>query len=583
MDSAVFVRHYLNLTVTMSAVRGVRRVKVTFWEEFLRVLLHKPVPALAALYWYVTRRRVRGRNRLRVASADLPFAYSLWIAQNECASAAQRQFSASAEQSVMPAQFVVQIHSADGVSEADLQASISSVERQIYREWRLADIATSPTIIASAGKPIEFLVPLRAGDLFATTALSRFAEALEANPAATVLYGDQDRIDAKGKRTRPWFKPQWNEELFLAQDYLTSAVALEGSLAQFAAAQSGEDLSSLLLAATSRASTIVHVPHVLVHVAQEAPLDGSRIEKVARHLAPAGAACAPGPFGTVKVRWPLPEEPPLVSIVIPTKDKLDVLRPCVDSLLARTAYPNFEILIVDNESVEAGTLRFLNRVKRDRRIRVLRYDRPFNYSAINNFAAAQAHGAYLCLLNNDTEVVAADWLTELMRQAVRPHVGAVGAKLLYDDGSIQHAGVTVGIGGAAGHAHRNLPSDQPGFFCLPHVAHFVSAVTGACLAVEKRKFDEVGGFDEEQLAIAFNDVDLCLKLQAAGWRNVYVPHAVLVHHESKSRASDLAPSQLERYQRELAVLQERWGTKTFQDPLHNPNLDRYSETYVMRL
>lgn len=583
MDSAVFVGHYLNLAVTISAVRAIRRVEVTFWEEFLRVLLRKPVPALAALYWYVTRRRVRGRNRLRVASADLPFAYSIWIAQNECANAAKPERGSQIEETALAWRFLVQIHSADGVSETELQASIASVESQIYPGWRLADIATNATIRASAAKPNEFLVPLRAGDHLAEMALLRFAEALEANPAANVLYGDEDRIGPRGKRSRPWFKPRWNEELFLAQDYLSSAVAIEGSLAQLALVQSGDDLSALLLAATSAAGTIVHVPHVLAHVGQEAPLDACRIEKVARHVAPTGATCAPGPFGTVKVGWPLPEQLPLVSVVIPTKDKLDVLQPCVDSLLAQTAYPNFEILIVDNGSVEARTLSFLEAVKRDPRVRVLRYDRPFNYSAINNFAAGQAHGGYLCLLNNDTEVLEPEWLTELMRYAVRPHVGAVGAKLLYEDGSIQHAGVTVGIGGAAGHAHRNLPGDEPGFFCLPHVAHFVSAVTGACLAVEKRKFTEVGGFDEKQLAIAFNDVDLCLKLEAAGWRNVYVPHAVLVHHESKSRASDLAPAQFERYRRELTVLQERWGTTTYQDPLHNPNLDRYSETYVIRL
>jgi GT2 family glycosyltransferase len=155
--------------------------------------------------------------------------------------------------------------------------------------------------------------------------------------------------------------------------------------------------------------------------------------------------------------------------------------------------------------------------------------------------------------------------------------------LLYQDGTIQHAGVVIGIGDAAGHAHRFLPANSPGYFKMPHVAQFVSAVTAACLVVEKAKYEAVGGLDEKHLAVAFNDVDLCLKLQSAGWRNVYVPHAVLVHHESKSRGSDLQPQQVDRYRRELATLQDRWGTKTYQDPLHNPNLDRYNETYVFRL
>ena len=214
---------------------------------------------------------------------------------------------------------------------------------------------------------------------------------------------------------------------------------------------------------------------------------------------------------------------------------------------------------------------------------MLRYREPFNYSAINNFAARHARGSYLCLLNNDTEVVEPSWLTELMRYAVRSDVGAVGAKLLYEDGSIQHAGVVVGIGDAAGHPHRFLPAGRPGYFRMAHVPQFISAVTGACLVVEKSKFEAVGGLDEEKLAVAYNDVDLCLKLEAAGWRNVYVPHAVLLHHESKSRGNDMAPAQFGRYSRELTVLQERWKTKTYEDPLHNPNLDRYSETYVLRL
>jgi GT2 family glycosyltransferase len=214
---------------------------------------------------------------------------------------------------------------------------------------------------------------------------------------------------------------------------------------------------------------------------------------------------------------------------------------------------------------------------------VLSYKAPYNFSAINNFAARQATGSFLCLLNNDTEVVEPDWLTEMMRYAVQPNIGAVGAKLLYEDGTIQHAGVVVGVGGAAGHAHRFARADQPGYFRQPHVSQYVSAVTAACLVVAKEKYDAVRGLDEDHLPVAFNDVDLCLKLQRAGWRNVYVPHAVLLHHESKSRGSDFAPERVERYRAELRTLQERWGTKTYQDPLHNPNLDRGSETYVIRI
>jgi GT2 family glycosyltransferase len=285
----------------------------------------------------------------------------------------------------------------------------------------------------------------------------------------------------------------------------------------------------------------------------------------------------------VKVEWPLPQPLPLVSIIVPTKDKLELLQPCIESVLEQTDYDQFEIVIVDNGSVEERTADYLAAIGKNSKVRVIAYPHDYNFSAINNFAAHEARGTFLCLLNNDTEVVNAGWLTELMRYAVREDIGAAGAKLLYDDGTIQHAGVVIGIGDAAGHAHRFLPGHEPGYFCQPHVAQFVSAVTAACLVVEKRKFEAVGGLDENSLAVAFNDVDFCLKLEKAGWRNVYVPHAVLVHHESKSRGKDISPANIDRYQRELNVLQERWGTKTYEDPLHNPNLDRYSETFVIRL
>jgi GT2 family glycosyltransferase len=377
--------------------------------------------------------------------------------------------------------------------------------------------------------------------------------------------------------------------MFFADDYLSAAIAIDASLARQVMAgteSEGRSLSALLLGVTDAANgAIIHVPHVLCHVEARADdrVQSARAEVVERHLCPLGATCALGPFGTVKVLWPLPAELPLVSIIIPTRDKVELLRACVDSLLGATLYRPFEILIVDNGSSAAETLDYLSEIAAHPAIRVLRYDEPYNYSAINNFAARAAAGSYLCLLNNDTEVVEPDWLTEMIRYAVRPDVGAVGAKLLYGDGSIQHAGVIVGIGEAAGHAHRFAPANQPGYFRQPHVAQFVSAVTAACLVVEKGKFEAVGGLDEKDLAIAYNDVDLCLKLEAAGWRNVYVPHAVLLHHESKSRGSDVSPEHVDRYMRELRIFQERWGTKTYDDPLHNPNLDRYSETFVIGL
>jgi GT2 family glycosyltransferase len=560
---------------------------VTFWEHFLRLLPFRPTQALAALYWHLTRRRVRARNRLRVASADLPFAYSIWIANNEkSAEIAAGAGGAVKDLGVQP-RFSILLHATGAYTNDQLDRSSRSVERQIYPWLECVDAKIGGLNAAIQRSNGDFIVPLRVGDALSEAALFRFAQALQLGKVA-VLYGDQDELDDHGRRSRPWFKPRWNEEMFLAKDYLTSAVAIETSLARKVLTELPVDgsnsLDAIVLAATSEpGSAIVHLPHIVCHVHLRDQEDTGRMAAVSRHIEALGGVCVPGPFGTVKVEWPLPDALPLVSIIIPTKDKLDLLRPCVQSVLERTDYDNFELVIVDNGSVEKPTLDYLAEVVENPKVRVVAYPGPYNFSAINNFAARQAVGSFLCLLNNDTEVVSSAWLTEMMRYAVRADIGAVGAKLLYEDGSIQHAGVVVGIGGAAGHAHRFLPADQPGYFCQAHVAQFVSAVTAACLVIEKKKFDAVGGLDEEDLAIAFNDVDLCLKIEAAGWRNVYVPHAVLLHHESKSRGNDFSPRNIERYLAELKALQGRWGTKTYDDPLHNPNLDRYSETFVIRL
>jgi GT2 family glycosyltransferase len=478
--------------------------------------------------------------------------------------------------------FSILLYSTADSTREQTDRSRRSIKEQIYPFRRQISCSSDALPAAIAEAEGDYVLPLRAGDALSQTALLRLAERLQTDQWASILYGDHDEIDERGRRVRPWFKPQWNEEMFLAQDFLSPCVAIETGIARSANATT---LSDLLLAATSLAEgRILHVPHVLCHLDPAGSrCDSARLADVARYLEPLAATTELGSFDTVKVNWPLPAEHPLVSIIIPTRDCAGLLRACVDSVLAKTSYEPYEVLVVDNGSVEPEALNYLSEIARHPNVRVLRYDQPYNFSAINNFASREAQGTFLCLLNNDTEVVAPDWLTEMMRQAVRPGVGAVGAKLLYDDGSIQHAGIVVGMGDAAGHPHRFLAAEDPGYFRQPHVSQFVSAVTAACLVIDKAKYEAVGGLDEENLAVAYNDVDLGLKLQAAGWRNVYVPHAVLLHHESKSRGSDMAPENRERYSRELRFLQERWATKTYEDPLHNPNLDRSSETYVIRI
>lgn len=554
---------------------------VTFWNLFYRVLRYKPAQALAAAYWHVARRRVRARNRLRVASADLPFAYAVWIGNNENIRELADRSSKIIEDWTWRPRFTVMLHGTAGSAREEVERSSRSVTEQIYPLWTLVEDPIDPISKATATDG-AYLVPLRVGDTLSRSALFRLGEAIQSNLGAAILYGDQDRLDGSFQRSRPWFKPRWNREMFLAQDYLSSAMAIDMAIARDAAS-AANGVAELVIEASWTDRPIVHVPYILCHVGNANEDQDQRSAALSRKLQCLGATCAHGPFGTIKVEWPLPAKLPLVTLIVPTKDKVDLLRPCVESVIRRTDYASFEILIVDNGSVEKRTADYLEAVTINPQIRVLSYPGKYNFSAINNAAAAQARGSYLCLLNNDTEVVNPEWLTELMRYAVRDEIGAAGAKLLYSDGTIQHAGVVVGIGEAAGHAHRFLPANHPGYFRQPHIAQYVSAVTAACLVVEKKKFDAVGGLDEAELAVAFNDVDFCLKLEKAGWRNVYVPHAVLIHHESKSRGDDTSALNIDRYQRELKVLQDRWGTKTYDDPLHNPNLDRYSETYVFNL
>ena len=565
---------------------------MTFWQIFLRVLPWRPFAALRSLWWQVTGRRVRARNQIRAAGARLPFAYDAWIRDVERAEEHSGRAASIVASWPWRPTFAVWLMVSPGASESDVRRTVESIDRQVYPDWTLFDHwQATDTVHKSDLEKVtgaaDFLLPVMAGDELPSLALFRLAEALQTEPTADIVYGDHDHLDDSGTRRNPWFKPRWNEEFFLAKDYLSGAVAIRSSKALAVSRNLTERFSfdeMLIAAVRSGGAPPLHVAHIVAHFRCDRCTDGSsRVETVQRLLSNLNVAATHGPFGTVKVSWPLPSEAPLVSIIIPTKDKLDLLRSCVESVLAQTTYAPFEVLIIDNGSVEKRTAQYFDQVTIDRKVRVLPCPGPYNYSRINNYAVGEAAGRFVCLLNNDTEVVGADWLKELMRYAVQPHVGAAGAKLLYPDGTIQHAGVIVGIGQAAGHAHRDLKDQDPGYFSQAHVTQFISAVTGACLVVEKEKYLSVGGLDEESLAVAFNDVDLCLKLERAGWQNVYVPHAVLIHHESKSRGKDSSPTQIDRYRRELSVFQERWGTKNYQDPRFNPNLDPFSETFLIRL
>jgi GT2 family glycosyltransferase len=275
----------------------------------------------------------------------------------------------------------------------------------------------------------------------------------------------------------------------------------------------------------------------------------------------------------------LPETLPLVSIVIPTRNGFHLLHRCIESIIAKTTYANYELIIIDNGSDDLVALRYLQRLQKSGQATIIRDDSPFNYAALNNKAVAQANGEIIALLNNDLEVINADWLDEMVSHVVHAEVGAVGAKLYYPDNTIQHAGVIVGLGGVAGHSHKHFPREHPGYCGRLLLAQNLSAVTAACLLVRKEVFDAVGGFDEQNLSVAFNDVDLCLRIQEVGFYNVWTPYAEMYHYESASRGYEDTPEKQARFNKEVAYMKRRWGEDLLQDPAYNPNLTLDRENF----
>jgi GT2 family glycosyltransferase len=428
-------------------------------------------------------------------------------------------------------------------------------------------------------------------------ALLEVAELLAADPGVGLVYSDEDKIDANGRRFDPYFKPDWDPDLLRGQNYLCHLTVLRTSLVRqvggFRPGFEGSQDHDLVLRCSERLAPgqIRHIPRILYHwraipgstaltrdakdYAAEAGLRAvaAQLERLG-----SGARAEALPHGHYRVGWPLPHPAPKVSLVVPTRDRVELLRGCVESVLARTRYPAFELVVVDNGSTDPEALAHLDALSRRPGVRVLRYDRPFNYSAINNWAVGQCDGAIIGLLNNDVEVISTGWLEEMVGHATREEVGAVGAMLYYPDGTIQHAGVILGVHGVAAHVYAGRPRGFPGHGGRLRVAQRLSAVTGACLVVRREVFERAGGMDEA-LEVAFNDIDFCLRLRELGYTNVWTPFAELYHHESASRGSDEEGGKRERFVREIELMRQRWGGVLQEDPAYNPNLSLNSRHF----
>ncbi|WP_447926357.1 glycosyltransferase family 2 protein [Vreelandella sp. EE27] len=516
------------------------------------------------------------------------------------------------------------------------KSCIDSVIGQAYPHWQLCiadDASTDPAIAATLDDYIEkdsrikvviresnghicaasnsalalaegeFVALLDHDDLLAPEALLEIAKALQANPGAGLLYSDEDKLGDSGERFDPHFKPRWNPDLLLAQNYISHLGVYRTSLLRevgcFREGFEGSQDHDLVLRVTARLShkQIIHIPKVLYHwraaLGSTAMNSGEKdytseagLRAVNAYLTEmnTGAVAEHGQFAnTYRVRWPLPASEPLVSLLIPTKDRVEILKPCVDAILERTDYRHFELLILDNGSTCEETLRYMREVEsRDARVRVLHWPEPFNYSAINNFGAAHAKGEIIGLVNNDIEPINDDWLTEMVVQVCRTEIGCVGAKLYYPNDTVQHAGVILGIGGVAGHAHKYFTRNAIGYFTRLHLAQRLSAVTAACLLVRRSVYEQVEGLNEQELTVAFNDVDFCLKVREAGYRNLWTPHAELYHHESISRGAENNAKKRSRASKEVAYMRERWGEQLDNDPAYNPNLTLIHEDFSLR-
>ncbi|HJN39134.1 MAG TPA: glycosyltransferase [Chloroflexota bacterium] len=476
-----------------------------------------------------------------------------------------------------------------------LRATLESVAAQLWPGWVLClatELATEPAtggdlsgdlaaVVAAVGdtrirvtgpEPAalgDWVAWVPVGDVVHEACLFALAHAVSLGDAPATAYTDNDHVNARGRFLLPHCKPDWNPDLLTGQDYLTGLVAYRQDVAAGAAGAGTPHERALRATAGLTASEVLHVPHVLYSV----------------RIGAGGAPALDGTGGT-RVVWPVPDPPPRVSILIPTRDQGRLLEKCVGSLIgdgAVTDYPGsqIEIVLVDHESTEPRARAVIDGLDSDPAHRVVTFSGPFNFAAMVNRAAEAATGDVFVLLNNDTEAISPGWLTEMVGHLARPEVGVVGALLLFSDGTIQHAGVHPGVGGLMGHGHKHRRGDDPGYFGRLTVAHEVAAVTGACLGITRANWERLGGLDEEYLAVAYNDIDLCLRAREAGLRVVFTPHAVLHHHESVSRGFDDDPARNERLAGEVAVMRERWGDQLDVDPAYSPNLTLTGRNFTL--
>lgn len=503
-------------------------------------------------------------------------------------------------------------------TEPQLRASIESIRGQLYSNWELCIAVTvaSPkaqyllqeyaaaehrikigndSVTGAPGNAAlrlvegDYIALVEAGDRLPEHALYVAVSSIATDPEVDLLFSDEDKIDDAGVRYDPHFKSDWNPDLMLSCNVFGHLGVFRRSLVdQVGGFRDGYEGCAdydlvLRCSALISAQRIRHLPYILYHRCTQRPetvFDAVGVTRRARlaiadHLARRGVtadvAAGIAPFSH-RVRYPVPAPRPLVSLVIPTGGKTELLRTCVTGILTRTGYDNLELVILHNSDTRREVFPYLEQLARDPRVTVVDSQSNFNFSRICNLGVSRANGELIGLLNDDLEVIGPDWLDEMVSHALRPEIGMVGAMLYYPDQRIQHGGVVIGFGGVAGHAHLRRNRGDLSYFGRAGLTQNLSAVTAACAVMRKSVYLEAGGLDETNLAVAYNDVDLCLRIRERGYLIVWTPHAELFHHESVTRGWDLAPEHIDRYKAECAFMQQRWGETLQRDPYYNPNL-----------
>ena len=626
-DKEVHIRNIernLEMVLNSKVWRFAGFFRKIFYMKLLRIF-----PVLQRSMLTITREGFRSfwnkaRKKQLMKSGDL---YDLWLKNNSLDEEKMRAIREEIDQFHHQPKISLILPVYD-VAEKWLERAIDSVLSQLYENWELNivdDASPKPHIkkvllkyknhpkinlkfleknkgIALASKEAlsmatgEFVGLLDHDDELSPDALYENVKILNLHPDADLIYSDEDKIDPEGKRIEPYFKPSWSPDLLLSYNYICHfsvyRKTLLDELKGFREGFEGSQDYDLLLRATEKTDKIHHIPKVLYHWRQ---IEGStsivhkeKIEHINHSMKALQEALSRRKIeGTVEkgINFDMFESyrvkrtiksNPLVSIIIPMKDKISYLKKNLKSIEEKTEYENYELVIVDNNSEQKETLDYLESLEREKKARILRYEDEFNFSRINNYAVSQAKGQHVLFLNNDMEVISQGWLSAMLEHSLRKEVGAVGAKLIFPNNTIQHAGTIVGLGGIAGHSHKHIPASSNGYFGALNSIRNYSAVTAACMLIRKEVFEEVGRFDEEKLMVAFQDVDLCLKIRDKGYLIVYTPFAALYHHESVSRGYDLNPN-------EIMAMNNRWGDILLSDPYYNPNLSLDSEDFQINI